>query len=174
MSAMASQITSLMIVYSTVYSGTDQSKHQSSASVAFVRGIHRWPVNSPNKGPLTRKIFPFGDIIMYMYVIQLKPTKNSLRNYFWLNPVISSLGLCPTARTRKDSEPRNSGLDLPNRSTILQAHPQQQRCRDAYQISERFDHYNITAQGYRDFSRCGGKTFIVYWTEALWRTICSK
>ena len=46
MSVMASQITSLAIVYST-----DQRKHQSSASLAFVRGIHRWPVNSPHKGP---------------------------------------------------------------------------------------------------------------------------
>ena len=44
MRAMASQITSFTIVYSTVYSGADQRKHQSSASLAFVRGIHRWPV----------------------------------------------------------------------------------------------------------------------------------
>ena len=43
MSAMASQITSLLIIYSTVYLGADQRKHQSSASLAFVRGIHRWP-----------------------------------------------------------------------------------------------------------------------------------
>ena len=49
---MASQITSLTIVYSTVYSGADQRKHQSSASLAYVRGIHRWPVNSPHKGPV--------------------------------------------------------------------------------------------------------------------------
>ena len=41
MNTMASQITSLTIVYSTVYSGADQRKHQSSASLAFVRGIHR-------------------------------------------------------------------------------------------------------------------------------------
>ena len=41
MSTMASQITSLIVVYSTVYSGLDQRKHQSSASLAFVRGIHR-------------------------------------------------------------------------------------------------------------------------------------
>ena len=41
MTAMASQITSLTIVYSTVYSDADQRKHQSSASLAFVRGIHR-------------------------------------------------------------------------------------------------------------------------------------
>ena len=55
MSAMASQITSLTIVYSTVYSGADQRKHQSCASLAFVRGIHQWPVNSPHKGPVMQK-----------------------------------------------------------------------------------------------------------------------
>ena len=57
MDAMASQITSLTIVYSTVYSDADQRKHQSSASLAFVRGIHRGPVNSPHKWPVTRKYF---------------------------------------------------------------------------------------------------------------------
>ena len=50
MGPMTSPITSLTIAYSTVYSGTDQRKHQSSASPAFVQGIHRWPVNSPHKG----------------------------------------------------------------------------------------------------------------------------
>ena len=65
MSAMASQITSLTIVYSTVCSGADHKKHQSSASLASVRGIHRWPVNSPHKGPVTRKMFPFDDVIMF-------------------------------------------------------------------------------------------------------------
>ena len=64
MSPMASQITSLGIVYSTVYSGADQRKHQSSASLTFVRRIHRWPVNSPHKWPVTRKMFPFDDVIM--------------------------------------------------------------------------------------------------------------
>ena len=64
MSAMASQITSLTIVYLCVYSSADQRKHQSSASLAFVRGIHRWPVNSPHKWPVTRKMFPFDDVIM--------------------------------------------------------------------------------------------------------------
>ena len=67
MSAVASQITSLTIVYSTVYSGTDQSKHQRSASLAFVWGIHRWPVNSPHKRPVTRKVFPFDDVIMRIH-----------------------------------------------------------------------------------------------------------
>ena len=64
-SAMASQITNHAIVYSTVYSGVDQRKHQSSASLPFVRGIHRRPVNSPHKGPVTRKMFPFDAVIMF-------------------------------------------------------------------------------------------------------------
>ena len=65
---MASQITSITIVYSTVYSGADQRKHQSSASLAFVRGFHRWPVNSPHKWPVTRRMFPFDDVIMWCCV----------------------------------------------------------------------------------------------------------
>ena len=67
MGTIASQITSLTNVYSTVYSGADQSKHQSSASLAFVWGIHRGPVNSPHKWPVTRKMFPFDDVIMSIY-----------------------------------------------------------------------------------------------------------
>ena len=65
MSAMASKITSLTIVYSTVYSGAVQRKHQSSASLAFVRGIHRWPVNSPHNSPVTRKMIDY--VIMTLY-----------------------------------------------------------------------------------------------------------
>ena len=57
MSAMSSQITSLPIVYSTVYSTTDKKKHQSSASLAFVRGIRRSPVNSRTKDQLRGKCF---------------------------------------------------------------------------------------------------------------------
>ena len=64
MGPMASLITSLTSVYSIVHSGADQRKHQSSASLAFVRGIHRRPVNSPHKWPVTRKMFPFDDVIM--------------------------------------------------------------------------------------------------------------
>ena len=64
MGTMASQVTSLTIVCSTVYSGADQRKHQSSTSLAFMRGIHRWPVNSPHKGPVPRKMFPFDDVVM--------------------------------------------------------------------------------------------------------------
>ena len=64
MGTITSQITSLTVVYSTVYSDIDQRKHQNSASLAFVQGIHRGPVNSPYKWPVTRKMFPFDDVIM--------------------------------------------------------------------------------------------------------------
>ena len=64
MTTMTSQITSLTIVYSTVYLGADQRKHQSSASLGLVLGIQRWPVNSPRKVPVPRKMFPFYDVIM--------------------------------------------------------------------------------------------------------------
>ena len=68
-SDMASQITSFGIVYSSVYLGENQRRYQSSASLAFVRGIHRWPVNSPHKGPVTRKVFLFDDLIMITMVL---------------------------------------------------------------------------------------------------------
>ena len=68
-SAMASQITSVSIVYSTVRSGEDQRKHQISASLAFVRGNHRRLVNSPHKWPVTRKMFPFDDVIMIYWLL---------------------------------------------------------------------------------------------------------
>ena len=64
MDTIASQITSLTIVYSALYLGADQSKHQSSASLAFVWRIHRGPVNSPHKWPVTRKMSSFDDVIM--------------------------------------------------------------------------------------------------------------
>ena len=65
MGMIVSQITSLTIVYSTVYSDADQRKHQSSASQAFVQGIHRGPVNSPHKWPVTWKMFPYDDVIIW-------------------------------------------------------------------------------------------------------------
>ena len=69
MGVIASEITSLTIVFSTVYLDTDQIKHSSSASLAFVWGIHRRPVNSPHKWPVTRKMFPFDDVIMILITV---------------------------------------------------------------------------------------------------------
>ena len=40
-------------------------KHRSSASLAFVWRIHRCPVYSPHKWPVTRKMFPFDDVIIF-------------------------------------------------------------------------------------------------------------
>ena len=74
--AIASQITSLTIVYSAMYSSASQRKHQSSMSLVHVRGIHRWPVNSLHKGPVAWKMFPFDDLIM----IEEKNGKTSI-NY---------------------------------------------------------------------------------------------
>ena len=121
MGAMASEITRLTIVYSTVYSGTDQRKHQSSASLAIVLGIHRWPVNSPHKWPVTRKIFPLDDVIMislasfcnfvrYTAVIlpaipgscRKSPTIRQIQWMLWTNEILRDLsfkmGLLPVCR----------------------------------------------------------------------------
>ena len=80
LSAKASQIIRVSLVYSTVCSGADEKKrHQSSTSLAFLRRIHRGLVNSPNKGPVTRKMFLFDDVIMESLTYKLD---SSLRRYF--------------------------------------------------------------------------------------------
>ena len=86
MGAIVSQITSLAIVYSSVYSGADQSKHQSSASLAFVWRIHRGPVNSPHKWPVTRKVFPFDDVITGVAIfVALVKAESVLLKWFDFN-----------------------------------------------------------------------------------------
>ena len=72
MGMMASQITGVSVVFSTVYSGSYQRKHQSSASLAFVWGIHQRPVNSLHKGPVTWKMFPFDDAITHSEIWEAK------------------------------------------------------------------------------------------------------
>ena len=67
MGAMVSQITSLAIVFSTVYSGSDQRKHQSS----FVKGTHRGPVISPHKWPVTRKRHHCGNVLASANIISI-------------------------------------------------------------------------------------------------------
>ena len=67
MIAMAFHITDVLIVFWTVCSDTDQRKHKSSRSLAFVKGKHRWTVDSPHKGPVRWKMFPFGDVIKYRF-----------------------------------------------------------------------------------------------------------
>ena len=109
MGAMASQITSLTIFYSTVYSGADQRKHQSPASLAFVQGIHRGPVNSPHKWPVTRKMFPFDEVIMVKSSLKSDPIPSlAILKFFgngqkWLHlsTVVYFVVLCaPTKNVR--------------------------------------------------------------------------
>ena len=80
MSTMVSQMTGVSIVYLTVCSSADRGKHQSSASLAFVQGI-----NSPHKGPVTRKMFPFDDAIMVNWCLPL-----NLRLHCWIRSVSST------------------------------------------------------------------------------------
>ena len=103
MSALASQITSIAIVYSTVYS--EQILHQSSASLAFVRGIHRWPVNSPQKGPVTRKMFPFHELeleleLEKMFIRQKTNTSRNQCDKWYIQSV-----LCRETLTKALSAP---------------------------------------------------------------------
>ena len=94
MGSIASQITNLTIVYSIFYSDADQRKHQSSASLAFVRGIHRAPVNSSHKWPVTRNMFPFDDVIMFWCWLSLcVPFTNSLIAYNSFMLVATFIGI---------------------------------------------------------------------------------
>ena len=69
MSTMASQISSVLFVCSTICSCADQGKHQSSLATDLCKGNPPSPANSPHKGPVTRKMFPFDDIIIFMEYI---------------------------------------------------------------------------------------------------------
>ena len=75
------------IACSNVSSGVDQRKHQSSASLAFVRGIHRGPVNSPHKRPVTRKMFPFDDVIIFFLLFPFPDASHLLHLSVGLNAV---------------------------------------------------------------------------------------
>ena len=111
MGAIASQITSLATVYSIVYTDADQRKHRSSASLAFVRGIHRGPVNSPHKWPVTRKMVPFDDVIIYFLWQQYPDSK-----VHWAN-------MGPTWVLSAPDGPHVGPMNLTNRVTpdILKA-----------------------------------------------------
>ena len=139
MRPIASKITNLTMVYSTINSGAGQRKHQSSALLPFVRGIHRWPVNSPHKGPVTRKMFPFDDVIMFckkfisgQYIglshstsikhnlmICSRDDPDNLVNAYsnFLSRLILSISLWYLISTRKYLEFKLS--KLPNHSSIL-------------------------------------------------------
>ena len=101
-SAMASQVTSLRIVYSTFDSSADQTKYQSSASLASVRGTRRWPMISPHKGPMKQKCFNLmkPTCVMWIshqaarlwilcgFVVSKSVTHNLLSNRLVIKPLI--------------------------------------------------------------------------------------
>ena len=64
MGAMAFQIIDVSFLYSTVYSGPNQRKHQSSVPLALLGEIRRWPVNFLHKRTVTGKMFQFDIVIM--------------------------------------------------------------------------------------------------------------
>ena len=130
MSTMGSQITSLTIVYSTVYSSAGQRKHEASASLAFVWGIHRSPVNSPHKGPIMRKIFSFDDVIMHSHA----PTNGDV----WIIPSfrISGYAVCVAHVWCVITNCGQYQWVIPFLSIALQAFPQET-------LSENFYSYYI-------------------------------
>ena len=114
MSVLASQITSISTVCSVVCSGVHKRKHQNSASLAFVRVIHLWPMDSPRKGPVTRKMFPFDHVIMgysrscFLCALQLRHNEgNDVSNH---QPHDGLLNRLLRRRSKKTSKLRVTGI----------------------------------------------------------------
>ena len=80
MSAIASQITGASAVYSIFCPSADQRKHQNSASLSFVSGIHPWPVSSPRNGPVTRKPskLAFTQSLCVLFVLEILGSSTKL------------------------------------------------------------------------------------------------
>ena len=131
-------------VFAQPYSGAYQRKHQSSASLAFVWVIHQRPVNSPHKGLVTRKMFPFDDVIMLGPQELRAPSQYPKRRLF--------------VRSREVSKPRDWYFKLSYRFDIWQAH-RQQCCRSACQISERSRNSKCKSRGFETL-RGGGWSYI--------------
>ena len=86
MSAMVSQIAGVSIVYSTVCSGADQRKHQSSSSLDFVRGIQRWLVKSPQKASNAENVsiwWRHHDACAFVYAV-----RSSLEHFHWYELIV--------------------------------------------------------------------------------------
>ena len=110
MGAIASQITSLTIIYSIGYSDADQRKHHSSASLAFMLGIHRGPVNSPHKWPEIRKMSPFDDVIMCVQIagnIIALQCRNTIPSFQWniFGTLLRDLVITPNTKSHGQQFP---------------------------------------------------------------------
>ena len=127
----------LNITLWTVYSNADQRKHQSSASLAFVRRIHRWPLDSPHKGSITLKKFPFDDVIMISADILLALTPPPPLT----NPEYHIMNRLFKRRSKKTSKLRVTGLCEEN-SPMTAGFPAQ-RVDNAEKVSIWWRHYDI-------------------------------
>ena len=88
MSTTASQIAGVWIVYSNVCSCADRRKCQCSASLAFVRGIYRWPVDTPHKGLVTQKCFHLMSSLSFNVSIQYHILCKSITNFMFRRHII--------------------------------------------------------------------------------------
>ena len=160
MGAQVSQITSLAIVYSTVYSGAYQRKHQSSASLAFVRGIYRGPVNSTQKWPVTRKMFPFDDVIMFVSHLRTGCRNTSISD---IGSIFSS---------RKGEVP---GFDM-RQDPFFNASEQKHQCISVQRVTLNltlrirchFILYILFCTCYSCFTRHGTRNILIYNHISLW------
>ena len=83
MSAMASQITGLTIVYSIFIQAQIKENIKAPRHWPFVWGIHRRPVNSPHKRPVTRKMLPFDDVIMSKFFVSLRQLLENVNHFIF-------------------------------------------------------------------------------------------
>ena len=172
MSAMVSQITGVTIVFSTVCSGADQRKRH-SASLTFVRGIHRWPLNSPHKWPVTRKMFPFDDVFMIV-TIQWVMSSGS---YNWGHHPHPRTGLhgprCPPSEKGIEAEEKWQSLSRPH----FQPQFLEWKWRNLNSnFTESFDFGFVSKDRRSEFengNRFGGifKIHVMYKTGSIWHQI---
>ena len=125
-STMASQLTSCSIVYWNVCLGADQRKFQISASLPYLRGIHRWPVNSPYKGPVMRKMLPLDDVINCALVglvrettgYQRFPRRIGYKSRTYVNVMKSSWPLHDSTNCMKIAKPNSKLCGRQNSSPL--------------------------------------------------------
>ena len=99
MSAMASQLTSPTIVYSIFYSGADQRKPQSTASLAFVSGIHRWPA-----GLDIRKFHPWFNLQPKFHYRNHNISRNTFPSHLIFSSLLKSINTSLTITVHYTSE----------------------------------------------------------------------
>ena len=175
MSPMASQMTGVPIVYSTVCSGANQRKHQNSSPLAFLRGIHRSPVNSPQRDSNAENVFLWWShhVNMTVNLTSMFPAeRNRIGMTRWTPRLLVSWAPSQYqkrrlfVRSRKVSKPRDWYFKSSYRFEIWQAH-RQHGCRSACQISERSDNSKYKSRGFETLRDLTKRRLLGYWEGAL-------